>query len=60
MQGPCPGWEVDHITALCDGGLDDAVNMQWLVRSDHLAKTRFDRAICNAKKKRLILQRRGE
>lgn len=27
--GRCPGWTVDHITPLKDGGLDDPTNLQW-------------------------------
>jgi hypothetical protein len=28
-SGRCPGWVVDYIVPLKDGGLDDAANMQW-------------------------------
>lgn len=45
-RGPCPGYEVDHITPLCAGGADAPANMQWLAVSEHRAKTRTDRATC--------------
>lgn len=44
----CPGWEVDHIVALCAGGDDAPANMQWLSRADHKAKTRDDVRNCRA------------
>jgi hypothetical protein len=28
-KGRCPGWVIDHIVPLRDGGLDDPANMQW-------------------------------
>jgi len=28
-KGSCPGYIIDHITALKRGGADDASNMQW-------------------------------
>lgn len=45
-RGKCPGWEVDHIIALCAGGADARENMQWLTVQDHRQKTRIDRRIC--------------
>ena len=30
FTGACPGWSVDHVFPLADGGCDAAVNMQWL------------------------------
>ena len=26
----CPGWSVDHVLPLADGGCDAAINLQWL------------------------------
>jgi len=26
----CPGWQIDHVIPLADGGCDTIVNMQWL------------------------------
>ncbi len=45
-RGACPGWEVDHIQALCAGGADHRSNMQWLTVAEHRAKTRQDVRIC--------------
>ncbi len=50
-RGSCPGWEVDHVVALCAGGADTRANMQWLTVQDHREKTRHDRRICRAIKK---------
>lgn len=40
--GPCPGWEVDHITPICRGGADAVWNLQWLSTAQHKLKTRVD------------------
>lgn len=45
-QGPCPGWQVDHITPLCAGGDDKTWNMQWLSVDDHRFKTFVDVKAC--------------
>lgn len=45
-RGPCPGWEVDHIEALCAGGSDTAGNMQWLTKQAHAQKTKRDVMLC--------------
>lgn len=50
-RGACPGWQVDHVVALCAGGPDTRANMQWLTVMDHRVKTRQDRRICRAIKK---------
>lgn len=50
-RGACPGWQVDHVVALCAGGPDTRANMQWLTVVDHRVKTRQDRRICRATKK---------
>lgn len=47
-RGPCPGWQVDHITPLCAGGADRAENMQWLPVADHKKKTRQDIRYCRS------------
>ena len=48
-RGSCPGWEVDHMIALCAGGPDTPANMQWLTRSDHKQKTKLDVMQCRLK-----------
>lgn len=45
-RGPCPGWEVDHITPLCAQGPDTKDNLQWLTVEDHREKTRHDVRRC--------------
>ena len=46
QRGPCPGFEVDHIIALCRGGADRAWNLQWLTVEAHRLKTRDDVRAC--------------
>lgn len=45
-RGPCPGFQVDHVRALCAGGEDLATNMQWLSLEDHRWKTFVDVREC--------------
>lgn len=45
-RGACPGFEVDHVVALCAGGADRADNMQWLSVDAHRLKSRNDRKTC--------------
>lgn len=45
-RGACPGHQVDHITALCAGGVDHRDNMQWLTIDEHRVKTRSDVRVC--------------
>lgn len=52
-RGSCPGWEVDHVVALCAGGPDTPKNMQWLTRSDHRKKTKLDVMKCRLNKSNL-------
>ena len=51
-RGSCPGWHVDHITALCMGGEDQRGNMHWLSEDDHRFKTAVDIRECRRLKKR--------
>lgn len=51
-HGPCPGWIVDHVEPLCNGGADDPSNMQWQTKSDALRKDKIEWATCRAAKKR--------
>jgi hypothetical protein len=48
-SGACPGFQVDHILAICAGGADSAANMQWLAVDLHKIKTRSDAAACRRK-----------
>lgn len=45
-RGACPGWQVDHIVALCAGGPDKRANMQWINLDDHRFKTYVDVREC--------------
>lgn len=45
-RGACPGWEVDHIKALCAGGPDHRSNMQWIRKEDHRLKSFLDVREC--------------
>lgn len=49
-RGACPGWEVDHVVPLCNGGPDKPANMQWLTVEAHREKTRTDVAVCAARR----------
>lgn len=46
VKGACPGYQIDHVMALMNGGEDRPDNMQWLSVERHKAKTRKDRALC--------------
>ncbi len=41
-DGPCPGYVVDHITPLKEGGADLPSNMQWQTEEDAKAKDRVE------------------
>lgn len=45
-RGACPGWQVDHVVALCRGGPDAISNMAWRTVDDHALKTKFDVMTC--------------
>jgi 5-methylcytosine-specific restriction endonuclease McrA len=47
--GACPGWQVDHVLALCAGGRDEVRNLQWLRVEEHRIKTRSDVLACRRK-----------
>lgn len=47
--GPCPGFEVDHRTALICGGRDELPNLQWLSIAEHRAKTRAEVQLCRSR-----------
>lgn len=49
-RGPCPGYQVDHVRALCAGGTDHPSNMAWLTISQHQEKTRRDVGACRAQR----------
>lgn len=42
IRGECPGYEVDHIVALKNGGLDHLCNLQWLSVEAHRFKSRHE------------------
>jgi hypothetical protein len=41
--GACPGYVIDHIKPLANGGADDPSNMQWQTKADAKAKDRWER-----------------
>jgi len=49
-QGRCPGYEIDHVRALCAGGADSSGNLQWLTVEEHRRKTKVDVRECRAAK----------
>lgn len=51
-RGRCPGYDIDHIKALCAGGEDTPANMQWLSLEKHREKTRLDLFECRTLRKR--------
>lgn len=46
QRGACPGWIIDHVTALACGGADSPSNMQWQTTEDAKAKDRWERIGC--------------
>jgi len=49
-RGACPGFEADHVIALCAGGADHHSNMEWRTREDRALKTKFDTMQCRLKR----------
>lgn len=51
-RGPCSGYQVDHVQALCltGPGGDTISNLQWLSIEDHKRKTRRDVELCRQAK----------
>ena len=49
-RGPCPGYQIDHVTPLKCGGPDHPSNMQWLTVEDHKAKTKREARLCRRPK----------
>lgn len=45
-SGACKGYVVDHIRALCAGGLDHPANMQWQTIAEAKAKDRLEAQEC--------------
>lgn len=45
-RGACPGYVVDHIALLCEGGPDALVNLQWQTVADAKAKGRDEWRLC--------------
>lgn len=41
-SGPCPGYVVDHVTALKCNGLDSVENMQWQTKAQSKLKDRWE------------------
>lgn len=50
-HGACPGYVIDHITALACGGADAPSNMQWQSVSEGKAKDKWERKGCATGKK---------
>ncbi len=42
-SGGCPGYVVDHRTALAAGGVDEPSNMEWQTTADARAKDKWER-----------------
>ena len=49
-RGACPGYQVDHVRALCAGGTDHPSNMAWLTMQAHQQKTSSDVGACRARR----------
>lgn len=49
-RGSCPGWIIDHIDPLCNGGRDHHSNMQWQTVAEAKEKDKWERKICRNKR----------
>lgn len=41
-RGACPGWVKDHVWAICKGGPDNVVNLQWQSVAAAKAKDKWE------------------
>lgn len=48
IDGPCPGYVVDHDQPLCAGGEDAPANMRWQEATEAAEKDRLEHAVCRA------------
>lgn len=48
-RGNCPGYVIDHKTALACGGADHPSNMQWQTTEEAKAKDKWERIGCPKK-----------
>lgn len=46
VRGRCPGYVIDHVEPLCDGGADASDNMAWQSIAAAKRKDRAERAVC--------------
>lgn len=51
LEGPCPGWVVDHVWSLCLGGPDIVDNMRWQPAEESYKKDVIERQMCAMKSK---------
>jgi hypothetical protein len=51
-RGSCPGYVVDHIDPLCNGGPDRRDNMQWQTVADAKRKDADERRLCRQLRRR--------
>ena len=52
-RGKCPGYVIDHIDPLCNGGADSPSNMQWQTILEGKRKDRLERRLCRNKRRGL-------
>lgn len=46
IDGPCPGYVVDHVIPICAGGPDRLENMQWQSHAQARIKDRIEIRYC--------------